>query len=436
MSAAATVAVTNKGTSKAKRTPAKGVTIKVKKTTIAANEAILNQLKEHAADDSSGEFKRIVAESGIDLWIRGSAKTPPMIYRLLGAEAFVSTTKAGLVIKTNPVSESISEYLMEIYYSKFPLTEFLYVKNSERKPMLTQKGMTCVSDAFYTILFESEVLKPHMEEFKKMLPRESSLGLSSGLCAAVDRYERINFTQRERRLSIENNLWEKGAEAFGDPGKGIVLAGMRSVFWNLFEENMYGIPGLEEGHFKTERLPSKISTKDTKTPADQYERFKNCFAFLVGFESMHPDPSERNRHVIGFIKNGGKWFILDNEVGFIHPVQDNEWFINVCMPRLDYSVNHFNSTVGANYRFRSINALEDRVLLYSRPAIDDLAYDFITLGAKCYPNEFERNLLFTLDARKRLRTPYQLIYIGENVGRGAGAVGGGARGRRTLKARR
>ena len=172
---------------------------------------------------------------------------------------------------------------MEIYYSKFPLTEFRYVKNSGRRPMLTQKGRTCVSDAFYTILFESEVLKPYMEEFKKMRPRESNLALSTGLCAAADRYERINFTQRERRLSVENNLWEKGAKAFGDPGKGVVLASMKSVFWNLFEENMYGIPGLEEGRFKTERLPSKISTKDTKTPADQYERFKNCFAFLVGF---------------------------------------------------------------------------------------------------------------------------------------------------------
>lgn len=404
-----------------------------KKLTIAGANAAFQDLLLHAADEHVDAFAKIIEESGIDLWKPISSKDAPTIYRILGSEMFVTETKRGFATTTNVPSEAVCEYLMRMYYRKFPLTDFFYVKDELRRPMLSQKGATCVSDAFYTILFESEILRPYTLLVKERLPADDKF-FRAGLCAAMERHDRINFTQRERRLSISNNLWKEGHVMLQgsneNEGEGVVLSPLRMLLMNMFgKENIYEIPELE-GRFDIGRIPEKYSDKELKTSPELYNRFKNSFAFIVGWERMSFAPGDRLRHGVGFMKNRGVWHILDNEVGYIHPVQDTDWFENIFLPRLNFSIAGYKS-LRAGAAYGNIPLLHQRVLAYSHPIVDDLRTDFITMGARSYPNEFERHFLFDAESRDKLWAPYEVVFIGEmGGGAGAGAHGGRRKTRR------
>ena len=385
---------------------------------------LIVELKKHLGESSPDAIDAIFkATPALDVWYRSKVSEEPLLYRLLGGEFYIDD---GRVLYPR-LSSAVSGYLMDLYHASFPTEDFTYVGDELRKPMLSQKGMTCVSDAFYTILFESEILKPFMASLRERIPAGVEMG--AGLCAATTRYKRINFTQRGRRLSISNNLWKEGIMPLAldhDPEKGVVIAKLFHIFENIFAENIYEIEGLRAGAFVVEKIPRRAG--ETRIQPLTQSRFMKSFGFLVGFESMEWDPVSRKKHAIGFMKNGDTWHILDNDVGYIHVVQDNEWFANVFMPRLLYSVSTYSATSTALRRGEGIENIYKRVFAKRMPEMkDDLLMAFATLGDKSYPNSYDFRDLFAMPTRGSLWMPYEIVFIAhgdEGAGAGAGASGG------------
>ena len=391
-------------------------------------EALVVEVKKHLSDARPDAIDAIFKETpALDIWYRPSTTVPPLLYRLLGCEFYID---GGRVIVPH-LSAAVSSYLMDLYHLSFPTEDFTYVSDELRKPMLSQKGMTCVSDAFWTLLFESQVLKPFVVGLAKSLPSDDAL--TAGLCAAAKRYDRINFKQRGRRLSISNNLWKGGILPFatdGDPERGVVIARLFVIFRNIFADNIYEIEGLRPDTFVVAKIPRLTESKIAPTTQAQ---FMKSFGFLVGFEMMIP--KDRKRHVIGFMKNGAQWHILNNDAGYIHIVQDNDWFNNVFMPRLLFSISAYKSASDELTRGGGeIENIHKRVFGVSLDEPNnDLSMVFATLGAKSYPNIYEFWDLFTPGMRGHLWMPYEIVFIAkgdESAAAGAGASGGQRKTRR------
>ena len=315
-------------------------------------------------------------------------------------------------------------YLLNLKPNLFRCNKDFHYPSSTH-PVLSQKGSTCASDAIFTILFESDELRPFfytstweeqakeqakkggvptvnadacillpqsVENIKKSykttelgpLPNASRDIYVSVLAAAKERYERMLTITRAalaesesvevpRSVSFSDNLWKKAHTPLAYYKEGGLSDEDELLFLgNLLGKNILNIPGIPK---------YSVRFFGTDNPVDRSVYSGgfpfNVVAFTMSILQYAPD-SNFYQHSIGFYKAGGKWQIIDNEIGFRHTIQDTSWFYNVFLPRLFYTLENIDLTKESDRKLHIF--MNPELIQY------DLMYHFITPGDKSYPN--------------------------------------------------
>jgi hypothetical protein len=395
--------------------------------------------------------------------IRSFFSTTPSAKAMLKIEPLLSIFIKNIVHR----GRVEKEILLDLYIDIIPVSaEFAY--EEEPKIMFSQKGASCGSDALFTVLFECKDFEPVFQydwtEFSGInttgdtcidLPKSrvletlksndthkllydttykgsSKKQYASALSAAKTRYTRmpkisksvLNSYKGElrRRASVSNNVWRNmrsplNTSCVPASGGGLFLTDVAIFLDKLLSLNI----------FKIERLP-KFEVQYFEAPPLQEVRLDTICAILLSV--FNKDALCRPGHAIGFYKNDGEWFFVDNTIGYIHKILDTEWFNKEFMPRLLNSVSLKGDTTYEN--------LGRKLFFIQDPSMNDfmLSYQIIAPGAKSYPN-----IKPTLDALqpKNIATPTGMVIItkgGAEAGAVAGAVAGAAAGAVTRGGRR
>lgn len=315
--------------------------------------------------------------------------------------------------------------------------------SSTHKPMLSQKGMSCSTDTLFTLLFESEHLRPlfhnlimdHVtsadDDCCIILPEETAIQTTfktyknldlnavkkstlrakyaAVLSAAQKRYDRMivpaeNTSRNRRKFSINSNeLWkesnftkirvcpESSEEVHGDEFTcalffDFLLTSNGMSLPSLTVKNPFGVHLLNQGS----TLPKSFDTGSII-----------CMALLI-----HPISDKWMRtgigHWIGFYKNHNKWFFVDDSIGYIHEMMDNDWVNNVLIPRLIYTTMSEESNE---------KNLDKKVILFGDKNLYrgfDMIDQFVPFGEKLYPNI---NPMYTDVSPTKVYYPTSLILI-------------------------
>ena len=216
------------------------------------------------------------------------------------------------------------------------------------------------------------------------LPNASRDIYVSVLAAAKERYERMLSVTRAalaesesvevpRSISFSDNLWKKAHTPLAyNKESGLSDADELLFLGNLLGKNILNIPGIPK---------YSVRFFGTDTPVDRSVYSggfpSNVVAVTMGILQYAPD-GNFYQHSIGFYKAGGKWHIIDNEIGFRHTIQDTPWFYNVFLPRLLYTLENIDLTKESDRKLHIF--MNPELIQY------DLMYHFITPGDKSYPN--------------------------------------------------
>jgi hypothetical protein len=328
--------------------------------------------------------------------------------------------------------------LWNLYADSNPfITKFTY--NEEPKIMFSQKGGSCASDALFTILFECKDFAPVLEydwaKFYGIVPTDNCcieipkskileslksmnkykdfydkdyVGSSIeqyalALSSAKKRYMRMpkisksilkSYTGELRRsISVSNDVWKDMISPINTScmpsGEGMYFMDVSIFLDKLLVENI----------FKLKDLPL-FEVNFFEAPPQQEIRLDTISAILVAIAPQNL--IFEGGHAIGFYKNDGEWFLVDNTIGYIHKILDTDWFNTEFIPRLLNSVSDKGDTTYEN--------LANKLLFIQDYSLNKfmLNYQILTLGARSYPNTMP-----PLDAitPKYVRIPRKLIII-------------------------
>jgi hypothetical protein len=193
------------------------------------------------------------------------------------------------------------------------------------------------------------------------------------LDAAKTRYSRM-ITRKfppsialRRTESISNNLGESMLYPLQTcPGIGGLEMHDAYYFLNdLLVRNKFSIPSLTSIPFTLSFANQQHIQKD-----DNFSKIIALYASIVSKDG-------KVAHAIGFIKNDNQWYFLDNNIGFLHKMKDNDYVLSVFLPRFLWSIVH-----------DSYENPEKSLFFIPNPhaTSDFLNYQFITLGDRLYPN--------------------------------------------------
>lgn len=323
------------------------------------------------------------------------------------------------------VNTSTAAYLSNLKVPfKFDETFDYDIYTQFEYPMLSQKGQTCVTDIIFTELFEADALRPFFAgtDWKSQVPvnvnlvsdpetcvllpsvkenliisfgkpnikvphKASRAIYSNVLAAAQERYLRmkqVNSKEEEvsfpRSSSISNTLWEKSHKPLStaEDKEGLYFEDEVNFLGNLLVKNIMGIKD----------LPTfKLNTFTYKTPLNTSITKDNLVAVHLGIVYILENIGEFG-HVISFFKGQGKWFLADDYAGYLHIINDIDWFENTFLPRLFYTIA--NPYV--------IEEPEKKVHIFRDDSLHEygLMYHFLTPGAdRSYPN-----IQYNTDARR------------------------------------
>jgi hypothetical protein len=194
------------------------------------------------------------------------------------------------------------------------------------------------------------------------------------LGAAKQRYDRITISTpfvSPRRGSISNNLWKgmhnplKCDESY----KGMYTADLALFLESLLSRNILGISGLRKYNIRV----FQNELKQGGGIPESFD-FKKVRAFIVGIYNI---TSFNDGHFLGFYRFKDKWILVDNGIGYLHEIQDTQWFNDIFLPRLKNTIND-----------PTLESADKKVFLQGNSSLFKyyLYYQFITIGARSYPN--------------------------------------------------
>lgn len=320
---------------------------------------------------------------------KGFVLEGPLLFRLLSYSA------------RNP-SPPVTSFLWDIYKSKY-VFDAVFPYRDPMRVMFSQRGLTCVSDAIFTVLFESPELAPLWSGLDwRGLSASANMATSryAGMFqAAKVRHERLagrTFTRGplRRQESIQNTLWEGMHVPIACPSGGILFKDSVTFLRDIFENNKLLIPSFAYRPYEIiESTPTK-STDLSISPS----RISAIFVSTLDINKKQP-----HEHIFGFFKNAtNSWVLVDNEVGFLHTIQDTDWMNREFLPRLITTVKD-----------PDLLDLEKKVFFYLRNLLEfDLASQMIAIGSKSYPNIDPGNVFLNQDM---LYVPTKAIFIVRNV---------------------
>jgi hypothetical protein len=394
------------------------------------------------------QVERII-KSGTADSIRGFFSTTPSAKAVLKIEPMQSNFIKNLV-QRGVVEKGI---LLDLYTDVNPVSaEFAY--DEEPRIMFSQKGASCGSDALFTVLFECKDFSPvlHYDWTKFsginttgdtciVLPKSRVLetlksndkykryygnayvGSSKeqyalALSAAKIRHNRMPIISKSmldsyrgemrRRASVSNNVWRNmrspiNTSCVPASGRGLLTMDMAIFLDKLLSENI----------FKIEKLP-KFEVQFFDAPPLQEVRLDSICAILLTTYTKDSDCGYG--HAIGFYKNDGDWFFVDNTIGYIHKILDTEWVNKEFLPRLINSVSDKADTTYEN--------IGKKLLFIHDPSMNKfmINYQILAPGAKSYPNI--KPSLYALQPQN-IATPTGMIIITKRSA-GAGVVAGAA----------
>lgn len=243
---------------------------------------------------------------------------------------------------------------VNIEYAKYIPNIFTLILTTSSSPRFTftQRGDTCASDTLFSILLMADGLK---EYFTKNIS-ESDHNLET-LRLAQERFKEMQKLEASgssgpsgRRYSI-NETEGRGKQIRTLIGtcmkSGITMAELQNVVNKLIE----GV-----------KAPVRVHV------GDKYKKISNVQGILFAGNS-----GKGLGHIIGILKIDNKWWISDNEVGYLHLITDNT-FVTTLLEMLttktykpDDVVFTFNSFINNSF------------------TADNLLYQFIIDSLK-YPN--------------------------------------------------
>jgi hypothetical protein len=214
--------------------------------------------------------------------------------------------------------------------------------------------------------------------------------------AAKIRHDRLAgraFTRgpMRRQQSVENTVWEGMYTPLSCPTGGILHSETTAFLTDLFNNNKLGLPALHTRPFSIVNInAANASTSALIDPS-------KITAILLRTDDVLRQHA--HGHMFAFFKNAaGNWVLVDNEVGFLHTVQDTEWFMGTFLPRL-----------GPTVQTPDLTDSDKKVMFYIRNLLEfDLATQIITMGDKFYPNIDVPSVFLDLP---NVYIPKQVIYI-------------------------
>jgi hypothetical protein len=298
--------------------------------------------------------------------------------------------------------------------------------------MMSQRGATCASDTLFTLLFESEFLRPlfYSPDWESIAPtavadddccillpttpvvsllsseklithfnknlavkrdalRNQYIGVLSAAKKRYDRmisrgnYSKLNRTRNRRSLSVENTLWEEMHYPITPvcSTSPFLRGGDVAIFLDfLLTTNGMKLPALEA---KNPFQVQFYSPKDNPPPAGI--ETKNIIALVLLITPVVKSKTDFSQnHYIGLYRNEGTWFLVDNEVGYIHQIMDTDWVNKIMLPRLFYTVSHPVDSYPENTKDAEHKLFVNYYDSELKPFFTN--YQFITFGERSYPN--------------------------------------------------
>jgi hypothetical protein len=334
---------------------------------------------------------------------------------------------------SNAVKKEILWAIHEAQYGRFDAS-FVYT-GAKGDPMFSQRGSTCASDALFTMLFENDVFGPLLRStnFDSMIkPSDKVLGkYLQALKLAKQRYVRMfadprRFTNtssssgyalpgRRRALSINNDIGNSVMQSLlleDTCVSGLSTAETREFIKKILVENVLSMPG----------MPKLFLKKEFEMDEDSID-FDNLIFIDIGTKAFKEGYS--SGHATGILQKAGRWYFIDNEIGFLHEFQDIDWLKRVFIPRLIFSTK----IDSASQDYITLRAFFYLCEDFNSSFLD---YQFITFGEKFYPNVMPSEKF----SRENIRVPNTLTFIfkepSESSSAGAGAGAGVSKGRTVL----
>jgi hypothetical protein len=289
-------------------------------------------------------------------------------------------------------SEVKSAILWPAYEAKYGKFDAAYTYTGEKGHlMFSQRGVTCAPDALFTMIMESDYIGDVFEVAdldKITAPAAGSRAerYLSALKGAKKRYTRMfdrsymfrGFSgmsyvepRLRRTFSVANNLGEKVLMNLTscEMPIGTLPSHIHEFLDSVLIKNELAIPWLSEMKFNV-RLASEMR------PDEVLDLDKVSFLLL---NCVPLGDVTAIGHAVGIFQRVGKWFYVDNEVGYLHEFKDLVWLKTILIPRLLKGVKTFLSG--------SRDFFSTAVLAMGNEFPGSfLKTHFITLGDKCYPN--------------------------------------------------
>lgn len=297
--------------------------------------------------------------------------------------------------------------------SKIGIPPFISIYKAKRDytytfhPMMSQRGGTCASDVLFTLLFESEVLRPffytpfasnsdsstddtcillpssYTEPIKKKDLRAQYI---TALTAAKKRYDRMTSfdysslntrIERRRRLSVNDSLWSEMLYPIKPNMKNTL--GLTRQDYTFFIHAL-----LELNILNIHLLPIfNVSVYDVKKPASSMPTPDTIIGIIINCKLLFE--KDVNYHAVGLYKNDSSWFFIDNNFGYIHQIMDTDWVEKIMLPRLFHTV----SVTDPEYTEKDIENPETKLyFLNDKKVFKELfiGTQFITIGERFYPH--------------------------------------------------
>ena len=306
---------------------------------------------------------------------KGFAIMDEMIYKAISYINGAIEMSDGYVLEATP-SEKVLSDLWNNYKTRHPF-DATFVYSEPKQPMFSQRGSTCVSDAMFTVLLESPDLAPlwRSVDWSALDGSNATLTKYAGMFqSAKTRHDRLagrEFTRgmMRRQESVQNTVWEGMHVPISCPTGGIRLPEIVTFLTDILNDNKLHIPALQT------RLIEAVNVKAFNASQIPLMDSSKIVAILLRTADMakhHP-----SGHMFALFKNAaGGWVFVDNEVGFLHTIQDNAWIDTIFLPRLKNTIEAPN-----------LQNVDKKVMFYIRDLREfDLFSQIITMGDRFYPN--------------------------------------------------
>jgi hypothetical protein len=342
------------------------------------------------------------------------------LYKENGSDIYYAISTPGLIkwITHETTAPRIrEEVFMKIYEKRFPFDKDLklYENSAPFIKALSQKDNTCATDTIFTILFEADALRPYF--FEKKLPAPKNFPHDPEKCvmlpelaenlktnipefelftphnASRNKYNMVlslakyRFSRmKEKNLvgnieiprsnSITNDMWKYSFKPLTSGEEGLSVKNKALFLGNVLVRNILEIPDLPSFSVRVFQPYKPIPTSITK------DNLVAIILSLAQLKRISEDESMPLGHSIGFFKKDKKWFLIDNEIGYLHEFQDQVWFENIFLKRLFYT-NEYPTNESGGDPSKKVYIQADP---YGELLPFNIGMQFVTLGERSYPN--------------------------------------------------